>query len=129
LLHYALMHPASSVGIVGPSWRQTKLRNKHINALLQILPKTGYRKPHKTAVALTNGSTIEAYQTIPKLSADPPRHHLRRRIQFYPQRRRTLHAHPLHVGHHEWQIVCSSTLGTPTAFSTKSSLTRIRRLR
>ncbi len=57
LLHYALTNPDTNIGVFGPSWRQTKLIIKHINNFLQKLPKTEYKKPQKTSVELTNGST------------------------------------------------------------------------
>ena len=65
LLHYALTNPNTNIGIVGPSWRQTKLIIKSINGFLQKLPKTAYKKPLKTSVALTNNSNIEAYPNNP----------------------------------------------------------------
>jgi hypothetical protein len=74
LLHYALTNPNSNIGIVGPSWRQTKLIIKHINNLLQKRPKSEYHKPQKTTVALTNGSTIEAYPNNPETIRGPTLH-------------------------------------------------------
>ncbi|MCW4010626.1 MAG: terminase family protein [Candidatus Bathyarchaeota archaeon] len=71
LLHYALTNPNTNIGIVGPSWRQTKLVIKHINGFLQKLPKTAAKKPQKTTVTLTNGSTIEAYPNNPETIRGP----------------------------------------------------------
>lgn len=38
LLIYALSHPNSYIGVVGPSWRQTKLIIRRINFFLPKLP-------------------------------------------------------------------------------------------
>jgi len=74
LLHYALTHPDTNIGIVGPSWRQTKLIIKHINNFLAKLPKTQYKKPQKTTVTLTNGSNIEAFPNNPETIRGPKLH-------------------------------------------------------
>jgi phage FluMu gp28-like protein len=71
LLHYALLNPNTSTGIVGPSWRQTKLIIKRINTLLKKLPKGAYQKPQHTIIRLTNGSTIEAYPNNPETIRGP----------------------------------------------------------
>ncbi|MEM3666596.1 MAG: terminase family protein, partial [Candidatus Bathyarchaeia archaeon] len=74
LLHYALTNPNTSIGIVGPSWRQTKHIIKRINALLQKLPKSLYQKPQQTTVRLKNNSTIEAYPNNPETIRGPTLH-------------------------------------------------------
>jgi phage FluMu gp28-like protein len=74
LLHYALTNQNTNIAIVGPSWRQTKLIIKTINGFLAKLPKTDYKKPQKTAVALTNGSNIEAYPNNPETIRGPKLH-------------------------------------------------------
>jgi phage FluMu gp28-like protein len=74
LLHYALTNKNTNIAIVGPSWRQTKLIIKNINSFLGKLPKTAYKKPQKTAVALTNGSNIEAYPNNPETIRGPKLH-------------------------------------------------------
>jgi len=71
LLHYALLNPNIHIGIVGPSWRQTKLIITRINAFLRKLPKGTYHKPQKTIVRLTNNSTIEAYPNNPETIRGP----------------------------------------------------------
>lgn len=52
LLHYALTNPNTQIGIVGPSWRQTKLVIKRINTFLKKLPKGTYHKLQHTVVRL-----------------------------------------------------------------------------
>jgi phage FluMu gp28-like protein len=74
LLHYALRNPNTNIAIVGPSWRQTKLIIKNINGFLGKLPKTQYKKPQKTTVALTNGSNIEAFPNNPETIRGPKLH-------------------------------------------------------
>jgi phage FluMu gp28-like protein len=71
LLHYALTNPNTNTGIVGPSWRQTKLIIRKINTLLHKLPKGTYQKPQQTTIHLTNNSTIEAYPNNPETIRGP----------------------------------------------------------
>jgi phage FluMu gp28-like protein len=71
LLHYALTNPNTNIGIVGPSWRQTKLIIRRINTLLKKLPKNLYEKPQQTAVRLKNNSIIEAYPNNPETIRGP----------------------------------------------------------
>lgn len=71
LLHYALTNPNTNIGIVGPSWRQTKLAIKRINTFLRKLPKQLHNKPQHTTVRLKNGSTIEAYPNNPEAIRGP----------------------------------------------------------
>jgi phage FluMu gp28-like protein len=74
LLHYALTNPNTQIGIVGPSWRQTKHIIRRINTLLKKLPKNLYEKPQQTAVRLKNNSTIEAYPNSPETIRGPTLH-------------------------------------------------------
>ena len=74
LLHYALTNPNTCIGIVGPSWRQTKHVIRRINNLLKRLPKNLYEKPQQTAVRLKNGSIIEAYPNNPETIRGPTLH-------------------------------------------------------
>lgn len=74
LLHYALTNPNTGIGIVGPSWRQTKHVIRRINTLLKKLPKGLYEKPQQTAVRLKNNSIIEAYPNNPETIRGPTLH-------------------------------------------------------
>ncbi|MCS7124792.1 MAG: terminase family protein [Candidatus Bathyarchaeota archaeon] len=74
LLHYALINPNTCIGIVGPSWRQTKHVIRRINTLLKRLPKSLYEKPQQTAVRLKNGSIIEAFPNNPETIRGPTLH-------------------------------------------------------
>ena len=71
LLHHALTNPNTHIGIVGPSWRQTKLIIRRINRFLHKLPKNTHHKPQKTTVTLTNQSTIEAFPNNPETIRGP----------------------------------------------------------
>lgn len=71
LLWYALTHPGSYIGVVGPSWRQTKLIIRKINSFLRKLPKGAYYKPQRTIVRLSNGSIIEAFPNNPDTIRGP----------------------------------------------------------
>ena len=71
LLWYALIHPNTYIGVVGPSWRQTKLIIRKINTFLRKLPKGSYYKPQRTIVRLTNGSIIEAFPNNPDTIRGP----------------------------------------------------------
>jgi phage FluMu gp28-like protein len=74
LLHYALTHPNTSIGIVGPSWRQTKLVIRRINQFLRKISKGYYYKPQHTIVRLKNGSVIEAFPNNPETIRGPTLH-------------------------------------------------------
>lgn len=71
LLWYALVNQNSYIAVVGPSWRQTKLVIRKINAFLPRLPKKWYHKPLKTIIRLKNGSTIEAFPNNPDTIRGP----------------------------------------------------------
>ncbi|MEM3577593.1 MAG: terminase family protein [Candidatus Bathyarchaeia archaeon] len=71
LLHYALTNPNTHIGIVGPSWRQTKQVIRRINAFLRKLPKNLHSKPMQTMVKLSNGSLIEAFPNNPETIRGP----------------------------------------------------------
>ncbi|MEM3054549.1 MAG: terminase family protein, partial [Candidatus Bathyarchaeia archaeon] len=71
LLHHALSNPNTYIGVVGPSWRQTKLVIKRINTFLRKLPKGSYQKPQHTIVRLANGSIIEAFPNNPETIRGP----------------------------------------------------------
>jgi len=74
LLYYALSHPGICIGVVGPSWRQTKLVIRRINSFLRKLPKGFYQKPQRTVVRLSNGSIIEAFPNNPYAIRGPTLH-------------------------------------------------------
>lgn len=65
LLWYALYYQNSQIAIVGPSWRQTKISIRKINAFLTKISKGFYFKQQATMVRLRNGSLIQAFPCNP----------------------------------------------------------------
>jgi len=74
LLWYAVTHPNSAIGIVGPSWRQTKRILSRIAAFTRKLPSGYAFKPQRTQIHFTNGSTIEAFPNNPETIRGPTLH-------------------------------------------------------
>jgi hypothetical protein len=74
LLKYAVKNPNSAIGIVGPSWRQTKNIISRIAALTRKLPAGIAFKPQKTSIHFANGSSIEAYPNNPETIRGPTLH-------------------------------------------------------
>ncbi|MCW4006191.1 MAG: terminase family protein [Candidatus Bathyarchaeota archaeon] len=110
LLHYALTHPGSCVGVFGPSWRQTKLIIKHVNAFLQKLPKSVRKRPQKTSVHLANGSTIEAYPNNPETIRGPKLHIVYAdEFNFIPNDEELYDAILFTLGTTDGKFVCTST--------------------
>jgi hypothetical protein len=71
LLWYATTHPNTAIGVVGPSWRQTKRIIQKIATLTHKLPKDTAYKPQRTQISLANGSTIEAFPNNPETIRGP----------------------------------------------------------
>ncbi|HSV50051.1 MAG TPA: terminase family protein [Candidatus Acidoferrales bacterium] len=74
LLKYAIKNPDVAIGIVGPSWRQTKRILARINALCRKLPPGIVLKPQKTQIDFDNGSSIEAFPNNPETIRGPTLH-------------------------------------------------------
>ncbi len=71
LLKYAITHPNAAIGIVGPSWRQTKRIIARIAAFTHKLPAGIVFKPQKTKIDFVNGSSIEAFPNNPDTIRGP----------------------------------------------------------
>jgi hypothetical protein len=71
LLWYATTHPNIAIGVVGPSWRQTKRILQRISSLVHKLPKDTALKSQRTQISLANGSTIEAFPNNPETIRGP----------------------------------------------------------
>jgi hypothetical protein len=71
LLWYAVTHPNSAIGIVGPSWRQTKRILSRIGDFTHKLPESIAFKAQKTQIAFANGSSIEAFPNNPQTIRGP----------------------------------------------------------
>ena len=74
LLWYATTHPDSAIGLVGPSWRQTKRILSRIGSLSHKLPSGMVFAPQRTQIHFTNGSTIEAFPNNPETIRGPTLH-------------------------------------------------------
>jgi phage FluMu gp28-like protein len=74
LLRYAVTHPKVAIGIVGPSWRQTKRIISRIAAFTHKLPTGVVLKPQKTMINFVNGSSIEAFPNSPETIRGPTLH-------------------------------------------------------
>lgn len=71
LLKYAVTHPNAEIGIVGPSWRQTKRIISRIAILAHKLPSGMVLKPQKIRISFVNGSSIEAFPNNPETIRGP----------------------------------------------------------
>jgi phage FluMu gp28-like protein len=71
LLKYAVTHPNAAIGIVGPSWRQTKRIISRIAVFAHKLPAGIFFKPQKTGIHFVNGSSIEAFPNNPETIRGP----------------------------------------------------------
>jgi len=65
LLYYALTHPRTHIGLIGPSWRQTKLNIHRMADLLENVPGDLYFRPRRTSIHFRNGSTVQAFPNNP----------------------------------------------------------------
>ncbi|MGD6805967.1 MAG: terminase large subunit domain-containing protein [Candidatus Bathyarchaeia archaeon] len=74
LLRYAVKNPNVAIGIVGPSWRQTKRIIARIAALSRNLPPGIAFKAQKTQITFANGSSIEAFPNNPETIRGPTLH-------------------------------------------------------
>ena len=70
LLKYAYEHPNSTIAIVGPSWRQTKLNLRRISNFTKKLPQQNIHT-QKTRITLPNNSVIEAFPNNPETIRGP----------------------------------------------------------
>jgi len=110
LLHYALTNPNTHIGIVGPSWRQTKLIIRKINTFLNKLPKQTHQKLQQTIVRLTNNSTIEAYPNNPETIRGPTLHIVYAdEFNFIPNDTELYDAILFTLGTTNGKFICTST--------------------
>jgi phage FluMu gp28-like protein len=74
LLKYAVSHSDVAIGVVGPSWRQSKRIIARIAAFAHKLPAGIAFKPQKTMLYFANGSSIEAFPNNPETIRGPTLH-------------------------------------------------------
>ena len=68
LLNYALANPNFYIGVVGPSWRQTKLVIRRIGDFARRLPPRSKILVQKTKITTRTGQLLRLSQTILTLS-------------------------------------------------------------
>ena len=71
LLHYALIRKETSIGVVGPSYRQAKLIMRKIGGFIKNLPDGFVLKARKTVIYFANGSVIECFPNNPDTIRGP----------------------------------------------------------
>ena len=74
LLNYALANANIYIGVVGPSWRQTKLVIRRIGDFARRLPPGSKIQVQKTKITCPNGSMIEAFPNNPDTIRGPTLH-------------------------------------------------------
>ena len=110
LLWYATTHPNSAIGIVGPSWRQTKRILQRIAAFTHKLPSGLVFKPQRTQIHFTNGSIIEAFPNNPETIRGPTLHVVYAdEFNFVPNDQELYDAILYTLGTTDGKFVCSST--------------------
>ncbi|MBN1245900.1 terminase family protein [Candidatus Bathyarchaeota archaeon] len=110
LLWYAVTHSNSALGIVGPSWRQTKRILQRIATFTRRLPAGIVFKPQRTQIHFTNGSTIEAFPNNPETIRGPTLHVVYADEFNYVANDQELYDAILYtLGTTDGKFVCSST--------------------
>jgi len=110
LLWYATTHPNTAIGIVGPSWRQTKRILQRIANFTHKLPSGIAFKPQRTQIHFTNGSTIEAFPNNPETIRGPTLHVVYAdEFNFVPNDQELYDAILYTLGTTDGKFVCSST--------------------
>ena len=110
LLWYATTHPNAQIGIVGPSWRQTKRIIQRITILTHKLPSGIVFKPKKTEISFANGSSIEAFPNNPETIRGPSLEIVYAdEFNFVPNDQELYDAILYTLGTTDGKFVCSST--------------------
>jgi hypothetical protein len=110
LLWYAVANPEVSIGIVGPSWRQTKRIIQQIATLSRKLPQGIVLKPQKTKIDFVNGSSIEAFPNNPDTIRGPTFNVVYAdEFNFVPNDEELYDAILYTLGTTDGKFVCSST--------------------
>ena len=110
LLWYATTHPDSAIGIVGPSYRQTKRILSRIGALSHKLPQGLVFSPQRTQIHFANGSVIEAFPNNPETIRGPTLHVVYAdEFNFVPNDQALYDAILYTLGTTNGKFVCTST--------------------
>jgi phage FluMu gp28-like protein len=110
LLWYATTYPQSTIGIVGPSWRQTKRILSRIALFTHKLPPGITFKPQRTQIHFANGSSIEAFPNNPETIRGPTLNVVYcDEFNFVPNDQELYDAILYTLGTTDGKFVCSST--------------------
>jgi hypothetical protein len=110
LLWYATTYPQSTIGIVGPSWRQTKRILSRIALFTHKLPPGIAFKPQRTQIHFANGSSIEAFPNNPETIRGPTLNVVYcDEFNFVPNDQELYDAILYTLGTTDGKFVCSST--------------------
>jgi phage FluMu gp28-like protein len=110
LLKYAIVNPDVAIGIVGPSWRQTKRILKRIAGFSRKLPADAVDKIQRTEISFANGSVIEAFPNNPETIRGPTLDVVYAdEFNFVPDDQELYDAILFTLGTTEGKFVCSST--------------------
>ena len=110
LLNYALVNPNSYIGVVGPSWRQTKLVIRRIGDFARRLPPGSKITVQKTKISCPNGSIIEAFPNNPDTIRGPTLHVVYAdEFNFIPNAEDLYDAALFTLGTTNGKFICTST--------------------
>jgi len=110
LLNYALAHENVYIGVVGPSWRQTKLVIRRIGDFARRLPPGAKVIVQKTKITCANGSVIEAFPNNPDTIRGPTLHVVYAdEFNFIPNAEDLYDAALFTLGTTNGKFICTST--------------------
>ncbi len=110
LLNYALKVPGVYIGVVGPSWRQTKLVIRRIGDFARRLPPGSKIIVQKTRITCPNGSVIEAFPNNPDTIRGPTLHVVYcDEMNFIPNAEDLYDAALFTLGTTNGKFICTST--------------------
>ena len=110
LLNYALANPNFYIGVVGPSWRQTKLVIRRIGDFARRLPPGSKIIVQKTKITCPNGSVIEAFPNNPDTIRGPTLHCVYAdEFNFIPNAEDLYDASLFTLGTTNGKFICTST--------------------
>ena len=110
LLNYALANANFYIGVVGPSWRQTKLVIRRIGEFARRLPPGSKIIVQKTKITCLNGSVIEAFPNNPDTIRGPTLHCVYAdEFNFIPNAEDLYDAALFTLGTTNGKFICTST--------------------
>jgi phage FluMu gp28-like protein len=110
LLNYALANSGVYIGVIGPSWRQTKLVIRRIGDFARRLPPGSKIIVQKTRITCANGSVIEAFPNNPDTIRGPTLHVVYcDEMNFIPNAEDLYDAALFTLGTTNGKFICTST--------------------